>query len=232
MSTVMRRRRAAEGAAGAGAAGAGAAGDAAGDAAGAGAAGAGAAGRQRRAEASLVIGEADRRLDALIEEEVRRTRSADAGPRRSMEVGSTPRGPPTSFRPPVMGTLDEGHRELGAGVGVASSSLKSVKPGELAATPPASAGSAVGLGALHDAVQRTYHVLQQALAGQPQGQGLLAPLGPGIDPAARGGLFGDGSGLMNPRALDYGQGVGQTPVRSPNINPFWSPGFRRQLEGA
>ena len=87
MSTVMRRRRAAEGAAGAGAAGAGAAGDAAG----AGAAGAGAAGRQRRAEASLVIGEADRRLDALIEEEVRRTRSADAGPRRSTEVGTTPR---------------------------------------------------------------------------------------------------------------------------------------------
>ena len=80
-STTMRRRRAAEGAAGA-AAGAGAAGEAA---------GAGAAGRQRRADASLVIGEADRRLDALIEEEVRRTRSADAGPRRSTEVGTTPR---------------------------------------------------------------------------------------------------------------------------------------------
>ena len=214
-STTMRRRRAAEGAAG-GVVG-GAAGEAAGAGAADGAAGAGAAGRQRRADAPLVIGEADRKLDALIEEEVRRTRSADAGPRRQTEVGSTPRGPPTSFRPPVMGTLAEGPRELEAGVGVASSSLNSVKPGELAATPPAAAGSAVGLGALHDAVQRTYHVLQQALAGQPQGQGLLAPLGPGIDPAARGGLFGDGSGLMNPRALDYGQGVGQTPVRSPNM---------------
>ena len=223
-STTMRRRRAAEGAAG-GVVG-GAAGEAAGAGAADGAAGAGAAGRQRRADAPLVIGEADRKLDALIEEEVRRTRSADAGPRRQTEVGSTPRGPPASFRPPVMGTLDEGPRELEAGVGVASSSLKSVKPGELAATPPAAAGSAVGLGALHDAVQRTYQVLQQALAGQPQGQGLLAPLGPGIDPAARGGLFGDGSGLMNPRALDYGQGVGQTPVRSPNINPFWSPGVQ------
>ena len=89
-STTMRRRRAAEGAAGA-AAGAGAAGEAAGAGAAGEAAGAGAAGRQRRADASLVIGEADRRLDALIEEDVRRTRSADAGPRRSTEVGTTPR---------------------------------------------------------------------------------------------------------------------------------------------
>ena len=161
--------------------------------------------------------------------------SADAGSRRTAEVGNTPRGPPTSFRPPMARPSEEIPRELESGVGVGSSSLKSVKPGENAAAPSTSTESAVGLGALHDAVQRTYQVLQQALAGQPQGQGLLAPLGPGIDPAARGGLFGDGNGLMNPRALDYGHGMRQTPVRSPNINPFWSPGVqeaaRRSVTG-
>ena len=133
----------------------------------------------------MVIGEADRRLDALIEEEVRRSRSADAGPRRASDVGSTPRGPPTSFRPPVTGSSEGNLKALEDGGEVGPATLKSVKTSEPVGAPSTSTSSTVGLGALHDAVQRTYHVLQQALAGQPQGQGLLAPLGPGTDPGAR-----------------------------------------------
>ena len=186
-----------------------------------------AAGEKAAADAPpVVIGEADRRLDALIEEEVRRSRSADAGPRRASEVEGTPRGPPSSFRPPVAGSLERNPKALEDGGGVGAATLKSAKTSEPAGAPSTSTSSAVGLGALHDAVQRTYHVLQQALAGQPQGQGLLAPLGPGTDLGTRGGLFGDGSGVVNPRALDYEPGMGQTPIRSPNINPFWSLGVQ------
>lgn len=89
-----------------------------------------------------MIGEAHRRLDALIEEE--RTRSADAGRRRTAaEVYDTRRGPPTSFRPPTARPSEEATREQESEMEVVPSSLKSVKPGENAAAPPTLTGPAV-----------------------------------------------------------------------------------------
>ena len=89
-----------------------------------------------------------------------------------------------------------------------------------------------GLGALHDAVQQTYHVLRQALGQHHQGQGLLGPLGPPIDYAAQGGLLGDGRGQVDPRMLDYGSGGAQTPVRPQEPNPFWSPALQDTMRRA
>ena len=90
--------------------------------------------RRRRSEASkreeegtLEIGVADRRLDALIEEEVRRTRSADAGPRRSTAEASTPQGRPKALRP----SPSQEPRDRTAAAGgepTDPSSLKSMKP--------------------------------------------------------------------------------------------------------
>ena len=81
----------------------------------------------RREDETLEIGAADRKLDALIEEEVRRTRSADAGPRRSVAEASTPQSRPKALRP---SSLQES-RERTAAVGgepTDPSSLKSMKP--------------------------------------------------------------------------------------------------------
>ena len=152
--------------------------------------------RQAKAEPKgasglLEVGEADRRLDALIEEE-QRAKSLDPGPRRSSSTPPLegPRGEPVSLRPP---------RPLEDERVVANQedrALRSVRP----SVPQHSlqgagddAGVHGGLAALHDAVQRTYQALQQALTGplqghgQPpqvpvQGQGLLGPLSFGAGP--------------------------------------------------
>ena len=188
----------------------------------------------RREEEPLEIGAADRRLDALIEEEVRRTRSADAGPRRSNAGADTPQGRPKALRP----SQSQESKERAAAAGgepTDSSSLKSMKPVDPARPPSMEPGTDLhrgGLGALHDAVQQTYHVLRQALGQHHQGQGLLGPLGPPIHYAAQGGLLGDGRGQVDPRMLDYGSGGAQTPVRPQEPNPFWSPALQDTMRRA
>ena len=197
--------------------------------------------RRRRSEASkreeegtLEIGVADRRLDALIEEEVRRTRSADAGPRRSTAEASTPQGRPKALRP----SPSQEPRDRTAAAGgepTDPSSLKSMKPVDPARSLSVDPGHDLphgGLGALHDAVQQTYLVLRQALGQHHQGQGLLGPLGPPIDQPAHGGLFGDGRMQVNPRTLEYGSGGAQTPVRPQEPNPFWSPALQDTMRRA
>ena len=197
--------------------------------------------RRRRSEASkreeegtLEIGVADRRLDAFIEEEVRRTRSADAGPRRSTAEASTPQGRPKALRP----SPSQEPRDRTAAAGgepTDPSSLKSMKPVDPARSLSVDPGHDLphgGLGALHDAVQQTYHVLRQALGQHLQGQGLLGPLGPPIDQPAHGGLFGDGRMPVDPRTLEYGSGGAQTPVRPQEPNPFWSPALQDTMRRA
>ena len=119
----------------------------------------------------LEVGGADRRLDALIEEE-QRARSLDPGPRRSSSTPPLegPRGEPASLRPlrPLEDSREAAHR--------GESSLRSVRP-SVPQHPPQGAGDDGGvhggLAALHDAVQRTYQALQQALTGPLQGHGQL-----------------------------------------------------------
>ncbi|CAK9034265.1 unnamed protein product, partial [Durusdinium trenchii] len=203
--------------------------------------------RQAKAEPKgaagpLEVGEADRRLDALIEEE-QRARSLDPGPRRSSSTPPLegPRGDPVSFRPPrpLENDRDAGNHEERA--------LRSVRPSVPQHHPQgASDDSGVdgGMAGLHDAMQRTYQALQQALTGPLQGhgqpsqvpvesQGLLGPLSLGAGPGPFGGFLGvpwtneglaDARSAMVPRPLDYTGGTTTTPDRQQQapMNPFWS----------
>ena len=107
--------------------------------------------------AQLEVGEADRRLDALIEEE-QRARSLDPGPRRSSSTPPLegPRGDPVSLRPPrpLEDDRDAGNQEERA--------LRSVKP-SVPQHPPQGAsddaGGHGGMAALRDAMQRPYQAL-------------------------------------------------------------------------
>ena len=203
--------------------------------------------RQAKAEPKgaagpLEVGEADRRLDALIEEE-QSARSLDPGPRRSSSTPPLegPRGDPVSFRPPrpMENDRDAGNHEERA--------LRSVRPSVPQHHPQgASDDSGVdgGMAGLHDAMQRTYQALQQALTGPLQGhgqpsqvpvesQGLLGPLSLGAGPGPFGGFLGvpwtneglaDARSAMVPRPLDYTGGTTTTPDRQQQapMNPFWS----------
>ena len=92
----------------------------------------------RGAAGPLEVGEADRRLDALIEEE-QRARSLDPGPRRSSSTPPLegPRGDPVSLRPlrPLEDDLDAKNQEERA--------LRSVRP-SVPQPPPQGAGDVAG----------------------------------------------------------------------------------------
>ena len=96
------------------------------------------------------------------------------------------------------------------------------------------AGAQGGMAALHDAMQRTYQALQQALTGplqghgQPsqvpvQGQGLLGPLSLGAGPGPHGGFLGvpwTNEGLTDAQLLTKGW--------KPTLLGSWT-GFLRRL---
>ena len=226
MSTSQRRRRVASGAATTG--------------------GAGAAADRRSADAGpssgqLEVGEADRRLDALIEEEVqRRARSVDSGMRiASVSTGNGARGPPVSFAP-ALPQVRETQREISSTAAAGSAPVqRQGGHGGDGVTPYASqagvGNNVINLGALQEAFQRSYQALHDALGRGHGGQGLLGPLDPSNAPALQGGFLsgaipetGGQGGGMAPRTLEYGSAAAQTPSRrdDPPVNPFWSPAVR------
>ena len=147
------------------------------------------AGEGRRLE----IGVADRRLEALLEEE--RTRAASvpvAGVRRlrledgrdqtrALDDGGREAAGRGAQGGPI-GTLEDGARAMGLG-------QRQGGPMEALDDPRA---RAMGLGQLQDAVRQSYEVLHQALGRTQPGPGLLDPLLQGNDQGVqRGGVLDD-----------------------------------------
>ena len=184
----------------------------------------------------LVIGEADRRLDALIEQE-----------KRSQRAASLP-APSGLRRVAIQG--DQGaSSSQAAGTGMAlhpgQGEGQEAAAGQVLTDPRA---AQLGLGQLQQAVRSSFELLQNALHrhGGSGGQGLLAPLLQGSDQGQgqpgllsnfgtpgmqSGGSHGHhgvhgGSGHaagLQPRVLDpYGPTGIATPTPDRNVNPFWS----------
>ena len=148
----------------------------------------------RRGEERLEVGAADRRLDALIEEERGRAVSLPAGPgvKRLEVAGGRSQ---SSQQGPMMGQLQ------GPVTG------PQTVPDALS-DPRA---EAMGLGALQDAVRHSFGLLQQALGRPVPQQGLLGPLLGGDDSGARQGVVPNTGGgpllFASPGAVQGSRGA-------------------------
>ena len=196
----------------------------------------------------LEIGAADRRLDALIEEEIRsRARSVPASSTTaevkrlgsSMAASLGPQGPPVTYHPPHP-AQEQVH--------------------QLVMDPR---GQSMGLGHLQEAVRHSFEVLQNALRGPQQpGPTLLDPLlrqadqgvphvhdhgGPPGHALAAGTPVRDvrsdrdgsmvspmvgsvGREALHPRTLDpYAAATPVGPLST--VNPFWSTSLQQAAKG-
>ena len=132
----------------------------------------------RRGEERLEVGAADRRLDALIEEERGRAVSlpAEPGVKRLEVTGGRSQ---SSQQGPLMGQL----QGPPMGQQVVQDALSDPR------------AEAMGLGALQDAVRHSFGLLQQALGRPVPQQGLLGPLLRGDDSGARQGIVPNTGGV-------------------------------------